>query len=43
MGNRTVQYFLNWAKYTLGQQWIDKNVHGMLALGPPFLGATKVR
>ena len=42
MGNRTIQYFLTWAKRYFGQSWLDENVQGMIALGAPFLGATKV-
>jgi len=40
MGNRCAQYFLSWleAKYP---GWTDDNIHAFLALGPPFLGATK--
>ena len=42
MGNRTIQYFLCWAKKNHGQNWLDENIAGMVALGAPFLGATKV-
>jgi len=42
MGNRTIQYFLAWIKKTVGQSWIDENIQGFVALGAPFLGATKV-
>lgn len=43
MGNKTVQYFLQFLKNsnTFGQRWIDTNIHAFYALGPPFLGAPK--
>lgn len=44
MGNRVFQYFLNWVIATdpaNGKAWIDHNVHTFLAVGAPFLGATK--
>jgi len=40
MGNRCVQYFLEWLKEN-DEEWIDENIHAFLALGPPFLGACK--
>lgn len=41
MGNRIIQYFLNWAKLNHGQAWIDQNIHTFVAVGAPFLGAPK--
>jgi hypothetical protein len=41
MGNRNVQYFLNWVKKNHGQQWIDDNIGKYIALAAPFLGAPK--
>ena len=42
MGNRTFQYFLQWMKIQEGgQKWIDENIHAFLAVGAPFLGASK--
>ena len=41
LGTRCTQYFLEWAKTTIGQSWLDKYIHAFLALGPPFLGAPK--
>ncbi len=41
LGNRCAQYFLSWARDHIGQQWIDENIHSLLALGAPFLGAPK--
>ena len=40
MGNRTAQYFLEWAAVQ-DPAWIDQHVHAQLALGGPFLGAPK--
>ena len=40
MGNRCTQYFLTWVNEN-HPGWTDKNVHAFLALGPPFLGASK--
>eukprot|EP01094_Clydonella_sp_ATCC50884_P019594 TRINITY_DN3870_c0_g1_i2.p1 TRINITY_DN3870_c0_g1~~TRINITY_DN3870_c0_g1_i2.p1 ORF type:complete len:791 (-),score=263.20 TRINITY_DN3870_c0_g1_i2:193-2565(-) len=41
MGNRNVQWFLNWLEHT-DPGFIEKNIHAYMALGAPFLGATKV-
>jgi hypothetical protein len=41
MGNRCVQYFLQWVVTNYDRSWIDENIHAFLALGPPFLGAPK--
>jgi phospholipid:diacylglycerol acyltransferase len=41
MGCKVIHYFLLWVKERFGQKWIDKNIHAMCALGPPFLGAPK--
>ena len=40
MGNRCAQYFLSWADKNY-PGWLDENVHAFLAMGPPFLGASK--
>lgn len=39
MGNKVVQYFLNYAKHKLGQAWLDCHVHTFLATGAPHVGA----
>mmetsp|Transcript_100989 Transcript_100989/g.324254 ORF Transcript_100989/g.324254 Transcript_100989/m.324254 type:complete len:806 (-) Transcript_100989:2-2419(-) len=39
MGNKTISYFLEYAKRSKGQQWLDKNVYSWLAAGAPLLGA----
>lgn len=41
LGTRCTQYFLEWARNNLGQDWLNKYVHAFLAMGPPFLGAPK--
>eukprot|EP00339_Tiarina_fusa_P000423 CAMPEP_0117012128 /NCGR_PEP_ID=MMETSP0472-20121206/10276_1 /TAXON_ID=693140 ORGANISM="Tiarina fusus, Strain LIS" /NCGR_SAMPLE_ID=MMETSP0472 /ASSEMBLY_ACC=CAM_ASM_000603 /LENGTH=1021 /DNA_ID=CAMNT_0004715123 /DNA_START=120 /DNA_END=3184 /DNA_ORIENTATION=- len=40
MGNRCAQYFLSWLRKH-DPEWTDKNIHAFMALGPPFLGASK--
>eukprot|EP01119_Soliformovum_irregulare_P025709 TRINITY_DN9597_c0_g1_i3.p1 TRINITY_DN9597_c0_g1~~TRINITY_DN9597_c0_g1_i3.p1 ORF type:complete len:451 (+),score=106.59 TRINITY_DN9597_c0_g1_i3:83-1435(+) len=46
MGNRVVQYFFNWLKWTRGETdataWIKCYVHTFFAVGPPWLGAPKI-
>lgn len=44
MGNRVIQYFLNWVCHTdptNGRKWISTNVHTFVAVGAPWLGASK--
>jgi hypothetical protein len=42
MGNRTIQYFLNWIVHTTGsRKWVDDNIHTFVAVGAPFLGSSK--
>ncbi|ELR15075.1 C2 domain containing protein [Acanthamoeba castellanii str. Neff] len=43
MGNRVIQYFLNWVMQNdrYGRKWIDDNVHTFMAVGAPWLGASK--
>ena len=41
MGNRVVQYFLAWLQRRGEQNWIDKHIHALLAVGAPFLGSPK--
>lgn len=47
MGNRVIQYFLNWIVYTCyptpeeGREWVSRNVHTFLAVGAPWLGSAK--
>lgn len=40
MGNRCAQYFLSWVHKNY-PGWSEKNIHAFMALGPPFLGASK--
>jgi hypothetical protein len=42
MGNRVFQYFLIWVERERGREWIDTHIHGLIAMGAPFLGAPKV-
>lgn len=46
MGNRVVQYFFNWLKWSRGEDdataWIKCYVHTFFAVGPPWLGAPKI-
>jgi len=39
MGNKTVAYFLEHAKKSRGQAWIDRHIYSWMATGAPFLGA----
>ncbi len=45
MGNRVMQYFLQWIKNTQlddkkswGQEWIDEHIYRYIAVSPPWLG-----
>jgi len=42
MGFKVVSYFLWWLQGQGKQAWIDENIHGVLALAPPALGAPKL-
>lgn len=39
MGNKTVSYFLEFAKKSKGQTWIDQHIHMWIAAGAPHCGA----
>jgi hypothetical protein len=41
MGNRVVQYFLEWLKRRGEEKWIEQYIHAHLAMGAPFLGSPK--
>ena len=41
MGNRVVQYFLEWIVTRGEREWIDRYIYSYLAIGSPFLGASK--
>lgn len=44
MGNRVIHYFLNWLRIADprdGAEWIKTHIHTFMAVGAPWLGATK--
>eukprot|EP01127_Copromyxa_protea_P003551 TRINITY_DN1335_c0_g1_i2.p1 TRINITY_DN1335_c0_g1~~TRINITY_DN1335_c0_g1_i2.p1 ORF type:complete len:864 (-),score=121.64 TRINITY_DN1335_c0_g1_i2:1102-3693(-) len=42
MGNRMIQYFTMMMKDKHGKKWLDKHVHGWVAVGSPWLGTPKM-
>lgn len=41
MGTRIAHYFSNWAHQKLGEAWCARNIHSVVAVGGPWLGAGK--